>query len=308
MSRINVIVAGIGGVGGYFGGQMAKHFSDSDTAEIKFIARGSHLKAIRDNGLKIIKGNSELVARPALATDNAAEAGIADYIIVCTKSYDLEAVIHQLQPCINKDTIILPLLNGINNRERIQKLLPDNLVLDGCVYIVSRLKQAGIVENSGNVQLLYFGLDGCEDKRLAQLEELFKAAGIDAGYSKNIATVIWEKFIFLSPTATATSYFDKTIGALLADENCFDMVRTLIKEVHQVALARQVPVSNDIIEKTIARLQGMPYDATTSMHQDIRDKKPENEAASLTGYVLSEGARFNIALPAYEEAYRRLRP
>lgn len=107
--------------------------------KIKFLARGEHFKAIQKKGLKVITKNTEFTAHPTVASNNAKELGIADYILICTKSYDLEATLEQLRPCINDQTILLPLLNGVDSKERIEKLFPNNLVLDGCVYIVARL-------------------------------------------------------------------------------------------------------------------------------------------------------------------------
>jgi 2-dehydropantoate 2-reductase len=154
--KTKILIAGIGAVGGYFGGLLAKHFYNSGNVAIHFFARGEHLKEIQKNGLKVIKGDNEFIATPALATDDASAIGIADFIIVATKSYDLETIMQQLRPCINQDTIILPLLNGVDSKERIKNILPGNIVLDGCAYIVSRLKQPGVIENTGNIQTLYF--------------------------------------------------------------------------------------------------------------------------------------------------------
>ena len=106
--KTKIIIVGIGGVGGYFGGLLAKHFYGRKDVEINFVARGGHLKEIQKNGLKVLKGDREFIAKPTLATDHPAEIGIANFIIITTKSYDLELIIKQLRPCINPDTIILP--------------------------------------------------------------------------------------------------------------------------------------------------------------------------------------------------------
>lgn len=307
MTKTKIIIAGIGGVGGYFGGLLANRFYENENVEIIFFARGRHLKEIQNNGLKVIKGDSEFIARPALATDNPAETGIADYIIVATKSYDLETVVRQLLPCINQDTIVLPLLNGVDSKERIKNILPGNIVLDGCAYIVSRLKQAGVIENSGNIQTLYFGLDNFVNDRLLLLENLFKEANIEAFLSNNISTIIWEKFIFISPTATATSCFDKCIGELIADKEKFAMTVALIEEVKQVAKAKQVVVSDNIIEKTLNKLKALPFQTTSSMHSDFQNNKPANELKSLTEYVVSEGRKYNLKTPVYINAYAELK-
>lgn len=304
--KTKIIVAGIGGVGGYFGGLLAKHFYDKEDVEINFVARGEHLKEIQKNGLKVIKGNTEFIAKPTLATDNPAEIGIANFIIITTKSYDLEKIIQQLRPCINQDTIILPLLNGVDSKERINNILPDNIVLEGCAYIVSRLKQAGVVENSGNIQTLYFGLDKLIDKRLLLLENLFKEANIEAFLSDNISTIIWEKYIFISPTATTTSYYDKCIGEILADKEKLKTAVALIEEVKQVAKAKEIIVSEDITEKTLNKLKALPFEATSSMHRDFKNNNPRNELLSLTGYVVYEGRKYNLEIPTYITTYAEL--
>lgn len=305
--QTKIIIAGIGGVGGYFGGLLARHFYKHEHVSVNFMARGEHLKEIQKNGLKVIHGDNAFIARPALATDDPKEIGIADFIIIATKSYDLEDMVHQLLPCIDSNTIILPLLNGVDSKQRIEKLLPDNTVLDGCVYIVSRLKQAGVVENSGKVQTLYFGNGIDKNERLVLLENLFKEAGVEATLSDNISKVIWEKFIFISPTATATSYFDNSIGELVADKEKLKIVTTLIEEVKQVAKAKEVIFSEDISEKALNRLKAMPFEATSSMHSDFRNNKPGNELQALTAYVIDEAQKYKIETPTYEMTYSALR-
>ncbi|MDP2386671.1 MAG: 2-dehydropantoate 2-reductase N-terminal domain-containing protein [Bacteroidota bacterium] len=121
MAKAQIIIAGIGGVGGYFGGLLAKHYHDSKNVEIFFLARGQHLEEIKKSGLKVIKGDVEFIAKPTLATNNPSEIGIADLVIITTKTFDLETIIQQLQPCISQDTIILPLLHGVDSKQRIEK-------------------------------------------------------------------------------------------------------------------------------------------------------------------------------------------
>jgi 2-dehydropantoate 2-reductase len=307
MTKTKILVAGIGGVGGYFGGLMSKHFCNNDLVDLYFIARGAHLKEIQNNGLKVIKGDTEFITRPTLATDQISKIGIVDFIIISTKSYDLESTIQQLRPSINQDTIILPLLNGVDSKERIKSILPNNIVLDGCVYIVSRLKQAGVIENSGNIQTLYFGLDNFKNEKLFLLENLFKQANIETTLSQSISTIIWEKFIFISPTATATSYFDNCIGEILADRNKLKIVTTLIEEVKQIAAAKKIRISEDIIEKTLNKLKALPFETTSSMHSDFQNNKFNNELQSLTGHVVREGQKYNLPTPTYDNLFAELK-
>lgn len=304
LNKTKIVIAGIGGVGGYFGGLLAKKYANSNVA-IYFVARGAHLACIKKEGLKVIKGEETFIAQPYLATDNVAEIGTADYVIICTKNYDLEAMVDQLRPCIGKDTILLPLLNGIAGTEKIRAQLPQTTVLAGCTYIVSAIKEPGVVENTGNEQKIFFGLENpIADERLNKLEHLLKETGIEASLSPEIAKVVWQKFIFLSSLATATSYFDKTVGQLLAENR--ETLTSLIAEVTQLALAKNIQIATDIVAKSIAHFETLPYKATSSMHRDFMQAKPNTELESLTGYVVKQAQLLHLRTPNFNKAYAQL--
>ncbi len=306
MTKTKILIAGIGGVGGYFGGVLAKQYFNSNEIEVCFFARGQHLDEIQKNGLKILSNKDEFIANPKIATDNPNEIGIADLIIVCTKSYDIENIIKQLKPCINQKTFILPLLNGVDNKEKIQILLPENTILDGCVYIVSRLKKPGIVEKIGNIQTLYFGKDNFINDQLEYFRYIFNNANIEATLSQNISSIIWEKFIFISPTATATTFLDKNIGEIVS-ENHIETITKLIQEVKQIAKAKNIDIAENITEITINKLKSLPFDATSSMHTDFKNKESFNELKSLTKYVIEQGIKYNIETPTYIKAYNKIK-
>ena len=106
-NKIKIVVAGIGGVGGYFGGLLAIAYAGNDNIEIYFLARGKHLASIQQSGLTVIKGDISFTAKPFLATDNVNEIGDVDFIIISTKNYDLAQVLEQISPCVNSETVIL---------------------------------------------------------------------------------------------------------------------------------------------------------------------------------------------------------
>ncbi len=303
--KIRIVIAGIGGVGGYFGGLLAKKYEDSDEIDIVFLARGNHLSQIQQNGLKVInKVGDDFIAKPYLATDNAGEIGKAEVILVCTKGYDLENTIEQLRPCMTNQTMILPLLNGVDGFEIIQKLLPENTVLQGCVYIASRIKEAGVIENDGQFQKLFFGLENQSNNHFEWLEKVFKDANMDATLSSKITSIVWEKFIFISPIATATSYFDSFFGELVREHE--DTVFQLITEVVNIAKAKGIDTPPNIIEKTMTRLKSLPDENTTSMHRDFLEK-PQNELSALTGYIVQAGKELSVETPTYSYMYQQLK-
>ncbi|TMU56546.1 ketopantoate reductase family protein [Flagellimonas algicola] len=306
MGATRILIAGIGGVGGFFGGLLAKQFEDNQRVEVSFLARGAHLKKIQEAGLTVIEGKEQFVAVPKLASDNASEIGEVDYIIVCTKSYDLEQTIEQLAPCIGPQTVILPLLNGVDCRDRIQKLLPNNLVCDGCVYIIARLSRPGVVENLSNIKKLFFGMEGGSDARLYALENLLRKAGVAVTLTPHIEKVIWEKFVFISVMATATTYFDAPVGPILADADKRNTVTALVNEVAQVAQAKGIAISNNMPEKVLAKLETLPSAATSSLHSDFQNKKADTEVQSLVGYVVEAAHQLSVEVSTYRQLFSEI--
>ncbi|WP_420322587.1 ketopantoate reductase family protein [Flagellimonas sp.] len=306
MATTKILIAGIGGVGGFFGGLLAKQFEESKAVEVHFLARGAHLQQIQQSGLQVIEGDEQFVAIPKLARDDAHQIGVADYIIVSTKSYDLEQTIQQLAPCIGPQTVILPLLNGVDCRERIQKLLPNNLVCDGCVYIIARLSRPGVVENLGNIKKLFFGVECRSDGRLEVLEKLFQEAGVEVTLTPQIKKVIWEKFVFISVTATATTYFDEPVGPIVADPDKRNTVIALVSEVAQIAEQKGIAISNNMAEQVLAKLESLPHTATSSLHSDVTAKKANTEVQALVGYVVTTAQNFSVDTPTYKQLFAEI--
>lgn len=302
---IKIIVAGIGGVGGYFGGLLARRYAEDETVKITFIARGSHLEHICTYGLKVVKGAATFTANPDFATADARTAGPADYILLCTKTYDLEALVRQLAPCITPDTVIVPLQNGVEAPDKIRSLFPQSKTAEACTYIVSHVKETGVIENTGTTELLFFGLQGVEDQRLTVLEQLLCSAGIPARLCTDIHRVVWEKFLFLSPAATATSYFDCSTGVLL--QLHAETIAQLIKEAIGVANANGIPVDAVVFDTTMRQLRSLPYDTTTSMQRDFRSGAPKTELEALTGYMIKLGKKCGVPTPVYDKLYEELK-
>ena len=270
-----------------------------------FVARGEHLKQIKENGLKVITETDEFIAKPKLATDNITEIGIADYIILCTKSYDLEQSMQQLKPCIDKNTVILPLLNGADISERIQALLPGIEVWKGCVYIVGRLNEPGVVESSGGVHDLFFGMENVINARLILMEKLMLDAGIKAVRSEKINKLIWRKFIFISTTASLTSYFNVGFRDLLTDEKRKEITIQFLQEIIEVAKAEGIVYNENIMETIVGHIERLPFETTSSMHSDYKANR-KTELNTLTKVVIDLGSKHGIPTPIYTQVYETL--
>ncbi len=240
------------------------------TAETIFIARGKNERAIKTNGLKLVTSEGEQIVHPSIVTSEPNQFGFANLIICCVKSYDLEEGLGLLKPCINSQTVVLPLLNGVDAFERIKNIFPQAKVWEGCIYIVSRLIAPGVVKESGNINLLYFGSKQESKEELDRLESFFKSAGINAHLSDNISQAVWEKFLFISPLATLTSYLDLCIGGIMNNNQHSQLLLNLMAEVKLLSDAKKIAFSENIIQKTLDKIATLPSEATSSMHSDFQ--------------------------------------
>lgn len=298
MTRIGIL--GIGGVGGYFGGLLAKAYYKSDEIEVIFIARGETQKAIAESGLKIITDDSETVVYPKLVSNNPAEIGVLDYLICATKTYDIEESLLSLQQCISKETVILPLYNGVDAPERIQKIFPKNDILQGCVYIISMIFSPGTIRKIGFYEKLFFGSKTASISKLNELQSIFEKAKIESYLVENIEETVWEKFIFISALASVTSYLNLNIGQILSNPDAKAVYVELLKEIELVAKAKGLQLPYDIVNQTIIKLEKSPKEATSSMHRDYLAGN-KIEATSLTKFVVEEGLKYGVKTPLYEK-------
>lgn len=297
--KTKIGILGLGGVGGYFGGLLAKAYFDSDAIEIVFIARGDTKKAIAENGLKIILDDSEMIVFPKLLSDDPEKIGKLDYLICATKTYDIETSLESIKNSITSKTTLLPLYNGVDATERLLKLFPENNVLQGCVYIVSMITSPGVIRKIGPYEKLYFGSKNISDTTAKELQTIFEKAKIESYLVPNIEETVWEKFIFISALASVTSYLNENIGGILNNPDNKVLCISLINEFTAVAFAKGLVLPNTIVPQTIIKLEKSPQGSTSSMHRDFLAGN-KTEVYSLTEFVVKEGLKYAVPTPMYQ--------
>lgn len=296
--KIRVGVVGIGAVGGYFGGMLAQKYISSDNVEIVFITKAATAAVIKDYGLTLLTPDGEFIVYPSLVTSDPDEVATLDYLICAVKSYDLEESLLALKDSITDETVILPLLNGVDAKERIQMIYPSAQLLEGCVYIVAKLVAPATVQVSGGMQSLFFGSDAVLPQKRKELAKLLNIEGIESFLAPNIEKLLWEKYVFVSPLATMTSYLNLPIGAILKNEQHTVLLRQLVTEVTSIAEAIGILLPN-IFKITMTKITALPYSATTSMHNDFL-KGGKTEFLTLTEYVIISGLRLGVPTPGYD--------
>jgi len=323
---------------------LAKHYTKSRDVEIIFIARGRHLEAIRTNGLKMLSQKGEFTVKPALATDNPVACGPVDILLLCTKGYDLEDSARLVSPCVDENTVVISLLNGVNNPERLRTFLHEGKILNGCVYLSAHILRPGVIQQIGGSGKLFFGGESDLPVDGKDIENILRAADIEAVYSKDIESIVWEKYIFICPFASATAFLDRTIQGVLDDEEgkaLFESIvwekyificpfasatafldRTiqgvlddeegkalfegLLGEVIHIAERQSVHLPENIRKMTIDKAFAFPYETKTSMHKDFEDGK-KTEIDTFTGYIVKAAKKHGISVPHHNKVYKALK-
>lgn len=300
---IRIAISGIGAVGGYYGGLLAHKYRNSSDVEVCFISRGENMRVIKEDSLQIKTPGETLVAYPDIITDRPEEIGTVDFLLCCTKSYDLEENLRCLTPVIGENTVVVPFLNGADITEQIEAILPSSEIWQGCVYIGARLVGPGVVSKYSAKEHLFFGSEKVGQERQEELLQLLVNAGINAFNPTDITKRIWKKFFMISTAATITSYYDRPIDEVIKTN--YEAFKSLCVELKNLASAKGIQLEDDIIDTTLETQKMMPPGSITSMHHDFKQGK-NTELENLTGYVVREAKRLNLEVPTYNMMYEAL--
>ncbi len=311
MNNVNVCVIGVGGVGGYFGGKLARAFpSNSNShARIFFVARGKHLEAITRNGL--VLGSPEfgrVTCKPTLATRRISDLSEIDIFLVCVKGYDLMDVAAFIKDYVKANTIILPLLNGADIQERIRKKIKTGIILPACVYVSAHIEEPGVVVHNGKPGRIIFGKDpDYLDYVPHGIFKLFEKSSIDYEWKDDASPAIWEKYLFIASFGLVSACYDRTLGEILEDPSLKDETVGIMNEVFSIALKKNIRLPDGIVDLSLKKAAMFPRDTQTSLQRDIRQKKGGSELGLFGGTIIDLGKKLGIRTPTTKKIYRELR-
>lgn len=303
---MKIAIIGMGGVGGYFGGKLAKAYVPSGHHQVYFVARGAHLAKIKERGLAVRADDGDFTAFPTLAADRPQEIGRVDLVLFCVKSYDFEEAARSMEELIGEDTLVLPLQNGVNKRGRMERTLGRGVALDGCVYMAVHIESPGVIRQAGGSRKLIFGRDPQDAERLRPIFQVLLDAGINVELADDITLPVWTKYIVICPLAAATSYYRETAGAILADPEKKSFLEGLVREVEQVAREKGVNYPKDILDRAMSIIAAFPYDTKTSMQRDFEQGKP-TELDIFSGAVVRMGRETGVDTPLHLKVYEALK-
>jgi len=295
-------IVGAGGVGGYYGARLA-----SAGAEVGLIARGDHLAAIREHGLRVRADDADFTVRVA-ASEDPADIGPCDAVLFCVKSYDTDQAAALLEPLLKLETGVVSLQNGVDNEEKIAARIGPGHVIGGASFILAHIAEPGVVEQVGSVRRVIFGeLDGSRTERIERLLAEFRNAEIDSDVADDIRVVLWDKFAFLCALAGLTALTRLPIDKLLAVPESRNLFREMVGEVALVARAEGVELAVDIVDQKTAFAENLGPDSFSSLHHDLVTGH-RLELDALHGEVTRRAARHGILVPVSEMIYSLLRP
>jgi len=299
---MRIAVMGSGGVGGYFGGLLARAKED-----VTFIARGAHLAAIQKNGLQVKSVVGDFHVHPK-ATHDPGAVGPVDLILFCVKAYDTEAAGAQIRPMVGPQTTVLCLLNGVDNEEKLEAILGGEHVLAGVVHILSTISAPGVISQTAGPRRFKFGeMDGRVTPRVQRILEVFKTAGILAEVSTQVQIDLWEKFLLICAQGGVTALAGLSIGEILACSETAAFYRGVMEEVATVGRAKGVPLSADVVDRTMAFARGLEPHMRSSLAHDLSQGN-RLEVETLAACVVRYGREVGVPTPCNFAIYACLKP
>ncbi len=289
---MNIVAFGAGGVGGYFGGRLALSGED-----VTFVARGAHLNAIREKGLRIARSEGDLLINPAQVTDDVTTLSPPDYLLFAVKLQDTEAVAEACRPIVGPNTTVVSLQNGVEAVDILSSTFGPDKVLAGMVGVATYISEPGVVTQTGAFHFMAIGeQDGTRSDRAVALEQACKKAGLKVKLSDDIDVDIWLKFIFLSALSSMTALTRLPNGPLRTTPETRDLFRACMEEAAAVGRAKGVNLPDDVVDERMKMWDGMPAEMVASMAHDLMAGKPI-EMARLGGAVVRLGVELGIQTP-----------
>jgi len=304
---LNIAIIGVGGVGGYFGGKLCRLVA-TQSAKVFFVARTKHLEVIRAQGLTVrTEKEGDWICKPSFATDRLNDLPQLDVCFICVKVFDLHNILVQLQSNITANTIIIPLLNGIDICDRIRKVLSVGRIFPACVYIGAHIAEPGVVIQKGGACQIQIGSEHRNVDTCPQLlVDIFQQSGIQYQWHKDVYPEIWRKFIFIAAFGMVTAVFDKTMGEVLESHILSSYVSSIMCEIIDVARYLGMDMKAIHYKEIYAKGKDFPFGAKTSFQRDYECASKPDERDLFGATILRLAQKGGIRTPAVMELTKKL--
>ena len=300
---MRILVMGSGGVGGYFGGVMARAGHD-----VTFVARGAHLAAMLDRGLQMIDQGERFAIQPTRAVERPADVGVSpDLVLFTVKTYDTGPAADAIKPIVAQNTTVVPLQNGVDAIQEIGSVVGQDHMLGGMTNIGVRIAEPGVVERFSPFAAVTIGEPkGGMSERAETIAGAMKEAGIDVQATADVQRSLWEKFMLLAPLASLTSATNLPTGKVRTAPEGKALYLTMMREVQAIGRASGVTLPDESYTNTEKFFLNLPDTHTTSMQRDF-DAERRVELEHLAGSVVRRARAAGVPVPNFETVYALLR-
>ena len=290
---MQITIVGAGGIGGYFGARLIEAGES-----VSFVARGAHAAAIREHGLRVTSALGDATVRPLAVAEDPAALGVADLVVFAVKLPDAEPAAAQLKPLLNRQTVVLPLQNGVDVVDLLARHVGAAAVAAGAALISARIGGPGVIEHVGPFARLRYGpLQPPQSERLQAFHAACQRARIDAELLADPRRAIWEKFVFLVGMSSLTALTRQPIGPIREHAEMRRLLRQVMSEAAALARAEGVALDEAFVDAQMAAVDKLPAGIKASMLGDLLAGKPL-ELPWLAGAVVRRGAAHGLEAPA----------
>ena len=302
---MRIAIVGSGAVGGFYGALLARQGHD-----VAFIARGAHLAAIREHGLRVRGAVGDFAAH-GRADSDPAKLGEADLVILAVKTYDNDTALPMLKALAGPSTAVLTLQNGVDSVDQVAAVVGAGNVLGGATYVATAIAEPGVIEQTGTHRRIVFGEvanpSNEPSARVMAIAEVMRAADIHAEPVADARPALWEKFVYLAPFAGFTGAARLPIGPLRETPGFFDLALGACGEVAAVARAEGVTLPEDLPQRLRTYMDALPASTRSSLLIDLQSGK-RIEVESLQGSVVRRAAAAGVDVPIMQTLYAVLKP
>jgi 2-dehydropantoate 2-reductase len=300
---MKIAFMGIGGLGGYFGGRLAKAGND-----VVFVARGAMLEALQRNGLRVESPLGDITLPQANATSDPAGVGPVDAVFVTTKAWQVTQAAQQIRGMIGPQTVVVPFQNGVEAYDQLVAVLGPEHILGGMCHVIAMVEAPGVIRHLGFDPLITIGeWNNEQTPRLARLVECLRAAGLETRVPDNIQVALWEKFEFIASFGGVGGVTRAPAGVIRSVPETRSLLERAMREIVGLARAGGVPVADESVANTMKFIDSLPPGGTASMQRDLIAGRP-SELEAQSGAVVRLGRARGFSTPVHEFIYNAMLP
>ncbi len=230
----------------------------------------------------------------------------AELIIIATKFPHYREALDAIAPFVHKETILLPVLNGISSAAIAREAFPQAKVVSGFFLGHASVRTGMRVYHDGVGKTSIGAVDDPDSAgEVSKVKALFDAAGIPVDVPCDMRAALWKKFILNIGVNQTSAFFRADYGTIQQNRKMLDFAEKLMGEAFAVAQREKVAVSADAVAEAMQVIRTMPPDAKTSMLQDVESDRP-TEIDLFSGELLRRAAKYGMTLPANAEVWQKL--